>query len=88
MSSRVYVRPPTAGELLIEEIGWTENTRDNIALAYAAAIRYDQDTDWGEANRLIIERWSLSALKYIKGKAWTHNATLAAAGLVEQRSSG
>ena len=41
-----------------------------MALTYAFAIRQADEVDFGTVNRLIMDRWSLSALKYIKEKAW------------------
>ena len=45
-------------------------TRDDVALTYAFAIRKASEVDFGTVNRLIIDRWSPAALKYIKESAW------------------
>ena len=46
-------------------------TRDDVAVDYAVAIRaYGPSGDWREINEAIIERWSMSALHYIKAQAW------------------
>jgi len=48
-------------------------TRDNVALSYALGLRADAagyPVDWPRANRAIVERWGVSALEYIKRKAW------------------
>jgi hypothetical protein len=49
-------------------------TRDDVALSYAFALRQtragEDEVDWRVVNDAIIERWSLSALKYIKEAAW------------------
>jgi hypothetical protein len=45
-------------------------TRDHMAHLYAAAIAQEyRKTDWEAVNAAIIERWSVSGLKYIKAKA-------------------
>lgn len=46
-------------------------TRDDVAVDYAAALlAYGPSGEWREINEAIIERWSMSALRYIKEKAW------------------
>ncbi|HXJ92649.1 MAG TPA: hypothetical protein VMT20_07175 [Terriglobia bacterium] len=56
---------------LEREIADPRLTRDDVALTYAFGIRDCADeVDWGTINRLIIARWSLNALKYIKESAW------------------
>lgn len=58
---------------ILEEIAEKEATRDSIATTYAFGIRQKKEIDWKKVNRAIIDRWSLSALKYIKEKAWRMN---------------
>jgi hypothetical protein len=60
---------------LLDEIADTRMTRDDVALTYAFAIRQSvarqsARVDWTAVNHAIVERWSLSALKYIKRSAW------------------
>lgn len=55
---------------LLAEIVDKRMTRDDVALTYAFAIRQQDEVDFPTVNRAIIERWSLSALKYIKTAAW------------------
>lgn len=57
-------------KVILEEIGMKETTRDDIALTYAFAIRQKREVGFGIINRAIIERWSRSALEYIKKRAW------------------
>jgi hypothetical protein len=54
---------------LEREIADERMTRDDVALTYAFAIR-EGGVDFAVINRLILERWSMNALKYIKEKAW------------------
>jgi hypothetical protein len=44
-------------------------TRDDMAIAYGRSLS-DPNVDWPAVNRAIVQRWSLSALKYIKREAW------------------
>jgi hypothetical protein len=55
---------------LLEEIADKRMQRDDVAMTYAFALRQRADINWAEVNQAIIHRWSLSALKYIKEKAW------------------
>lgn len=58
---------------IMREIADTRMTRDDVALTYAFGIRsrgQSNTIDWPAVNRAIMDRWSLSALKYIKEKAW------------------
>lgn len=61
---------------LLREIADSRLTRDDVVLTYAFALRQHFDTrcddriDFAEINHAIVDRWSLSALKYIKTKAW------------------
>jgi hypothetical protein len=59
---------------ILGEIADDRMTRDDVALTYAFCIRQrGVDTiDFGAVNRAIVDRWSLSALKYIKTKAWRY----------------
>lgn len=55
---------------LLREIELPEATRDTLAVTYGLAILSSHPTDWPKVNRAIMERWSRSALEYIKRKAW------------------
>ncbi len=44
-------------------------TRDNMAFVYAGLIPV-KNYPFGSLNKIIMERWSLSGLIYIKDKAW------------------
>ena len=59
--------------VLLEEIADKRFKRNNVSQTYALALRSSEfDTiDWGKINRAIIERWSMSALIYIKERAWS-----------------
>ena len=45
--------------------------RKVIAQTYALGIKSSGHTDWAAVNSLIIERWSVSGLEYIKKLAWS-----------------
>ena len=50
--------------------------RDDVVPAYAAALARDlvpPAMDWRAVNRAIIDRWSHSALDFIKKGAWREN---------------
>ena len=48
-------------------------SRDDCVSMYAELISlYDEIKDWGSVNQAIINKWSLSGLKYIKREAWKH----------------
>jgi hypothetical protein len=55
---------------ILNEIADPRMKRDDVALTYAFAIRQRAEMDWSKVNHAIIDRWSLSALKYIKERAW------------------
>ena len=58
-------------KLILEEIADPKITRNSVALTYAFCLRQGWGTAIGrEVNRAIIDRWSLSALDYIKKRAW------------------
>lgn len=56
--------------VLLEEIADKRLKREDVALSYAFAIRQGEKLDWRKINEAIIERWSPSALKWIKTRAW------------------
>lgn len=60
---------------ILAEIADRRLTRDDVAMTYAFCIRQSgpwgsDEIDYAVINEAIMERWSLSALKYIKEKAW------------------
>ena len=78
---------------LLRDIAEPTATRRYVAETYALAIRssYHPTVDWGKVNRAIIERWSLSALNWIKREAWkrVEHARAFRAGLEEtERAAG
>lgn len=67
-SSLITSRDWTA-ELLADVNDWAAR-RVDVAMSYAAAIRYERDIDWPRVNAAIIEKWSKSGLEWIKREAW------------------
>ena len=57
-------------ELLLMEAADKVITRNSIAVTYSMALCSSEPTDWARVNAAIIERWSPSALTYIKERAW------------------
>jgi hypothetical protein len=56
---------------LLKEIADPSMTRRDVALTYGLAIRSGKErVDWPKVNRAIVDRWSLSALEWIKDFAW------------------
>lgn len=55
---------------LLSEIADKRMKREDVALSYALAIRGGEEIDWSKVNQAIIDRWSFSALKWIKEYAW------------------
>jgi hypothetical protein len=45
--------------------------RKSVAMTYALALRSREQTDWARVNQAIVDRWSLSALEWIKQQAWS-----------------
>ena len=56
---------------ILGEIADKTFTRRDVAQSYALAMRSSEPTDWATVNAAIIERWSPSALEYIKELAWS-----------------
>ena len=66
---RLELVDPT--DAILQEIRGGEATRKDIARTYALLIRdYWHQVNWPVVNRAIVERWSRSALEYIKRRAW------------------
>lgn len=55
--------------VLLEEVHDNGFTRIMVARTYAMALRSSDNTDWRAVNSAIIERWSHSALEWIKNNA-------------------
>ena len=57
---------------LLAEIRMAEATHDALSVTYAMSIKSSESSriDWRKVNDAITKRWSASALKYIKGRAW------------------
>lgn len=45
--------------------------RKSIAKTYALALNSSWPTDWKKVNSMIIDRWSVSGLEWIKEQAWS-----------------
>lgn len=56
-------------EIILQEIREEKATRDDVVLTYAFCIDSDEYLNYGKINKAIIERWSRSALAYIKDRA-------------------
>lgn len=58
---------------LLREIAEPSWTRRLVAQTYALALRSSErgKVDWKKVNQAIVERWSLSALNWIKRQAWS-----------------
>ncbi len=59
----------TSTEYLLEMARNKAVTRDGMAVAYMRALHMS-NVNWHDVNAAIVERWSVSALKYIKERAW------------------
>lgn len=58
-------------EIILQEIADKHSTRDDVALTYAFCrdAKESQNVNFRTINEAIVERWSISALEYIKDKA-------------------
>jgi hypothetical protein len=56
--------------VLEREIADRRMTRNDVAATYVLAMRSTKEVDWPKINQQIIDRWSMSALHYIKERAW------------------
>ena len=66
---RLELREPT--DAILQEIRAGEATRNHVARTYALLLKdYKDAVDWPSVNAAIVARWSLSALEYIKRRAW------------------
>ena len=67
---------------LEREIADKRMKRYDVALTYAFGIRDEPDSiDWRKVNHLIMDRWSVAALRYIKESAWRRVDPPAARGV-------
>ena len=59
--------------VLLREIAMPEMRRRDIAQTYRLALQSSErdKIDWKKVNAAIIERWSVSALTWIKEQAWS-----------------
>ena len=74
---------------LEREIADPRMRRDDVALTYAFGIRDEPDAiDWAKINRLIMARWSINALRYIKESAWRRVNPPAARGVKGPTNGG
>lgn len=55
---------------MLREIADKRMKREDVALSYALALRTPDQVDWPKVNYAIIDRWSPSALRWIKEFAW------------------
>ena len=65
---------------LLSEIENPKCTRNTVSKTYALALQSSVETDWARVNQAIIARWSLSALEWIKNRAWSGVSTQAIKG--------
>ena len=56
--------------VLLFEIADPTRHRVDVADEYAFALRSREPVNWSEVNSAIVERWSKSALIWIKREAW------------------
>jgi len=57
--------------VLLSEIADKRFKRKDIAMTYALALCSSEETNWKTVNKAIVERWSMSGLRYIKNLAWS-----------------
>ena len=72
MSEEMTIELVDCERVLLDYIADKEFDRKAVALTYRLAIMSSErpTINWEKVNKAIIERWSLSALKFIKNKAW------------------
>jgi len=61
-------------ENLLSELDDKTTTRKDVAKSYALLMKHGHNPDWEIINKAIIDRWSISALNYIKDLAWSGKA--------------
>lgn len=61
-------------DVILQDVGCKQATRKDVALTYAMSIKSEAQgadkPDWPTINRAIIDRWSMSALEWIKKRAF------------------
>jgi hypothetical protein len=67
----MYIELANCTDHLLQEIANPKMTRRDVAKSYLLAMVSSEATDWAAVNRAIIDRWSESALAYIKRLAWS-----------------
>jgi hypothetical protein len=72
---RRMIRMDDPQATILREIADKRMTRDDVAQTYAFCIRQQEvdRVDFGVINCAIVERWSASALGYVKAQAWQRN---------------
>ncbi len=70
MSGEVRIALCDPERVLLEEIADKRMKREDVALTYALAIASGETIDWPKVNRAIMDRWSASAMRWIKEFAW------------------
>lgn len=69
--SREMAMLPQPTDYLLAAVGYRKVHRKEVAVLYAEALsRAMNRTDWARVNRAITTRWSSSALRWIKQRAW------------------
>ena len=74
MQNDIRIELINTTNVLLNAINDKAFKRRDIAQLYAFALRSSDETDWSRVNRAIIDRWSISALEYIKNLAWSGKA--------------
>jgi hypothetical protein len=69
-SGEVRIALADPERVLMEEIADKRMKREDVALTYALAIASGEEIDWPKVNRAIMDRWSASAMRWIKEFAW------------------
>ncbi len=63
-------------DTILREIAMPEMKRKDVAQTYRLVLESPESrtVNWGNINKAIIERWSLSGLIWIKKQAWSGKA--------------
>jgi hypothetical protein len=57
--------------VLLNEIADPKAKQVDVSQTYCLALMSSEKTDWGQVNRAILDRWSMSGLERIKKMAWS-----------------
>lgn len=68
---RLRIEMVDCERMILSEIEQPKVRRKTVAMTYAFCLRSSEDIDFSKVNRAIINRWSLSALDWIKKQAWS-----------------